>query len=549
MKLALYSDLHLETGPFEPEPDVIKAADVIIAAGDIGVGTQGVEFLKGLPKPVIYVLGNHEYWTAKGDIDMAEVLADIRAAAIGTNVHVLENDAVVIDGVRFAGCTLWTDYAGWNRVFVDRATWNMNDYRHIGAAGWHAKPKNKKAMKAYAKQFEFASIRARESSFNPRIAFELHLASLKWLGELLGDDWAGETVVVSHHAPSLETLRRFGITDWQLSEQASESGGRSDRNCSVYRAAYASDLDDFLVRHARRITTWCHGHVHAHMDYARSGVRVVANPRGYFRSAKDDAALLEILGYPPRPAREGAEPPYPYAGNAVDFMPELLVDTTDGLIQSMAREIDEAVEDIERLRLEAVIFVDRFDSTDYPVRTAFRESFERRVNEAGSKAKSVCAQVATNLMPSRGLPVSGQDLLWQEALGQTEWLFSMELFPERKQKKRTLAKHALRELARLEAFLKALPRLLDRRRSRALRIAKQIVAAFAAEGVAATIGGAVMTPTWRHAPEDEEFEILVDIEPGPSRIDRLNAIAWKIANPDNTERRMQFRIRSRGADA
>ena len=52
MKIQYFSDLHLEFGTFQsPATD----ADVIIAAGDIGVGLQGVEWLQRYDRPVVYV--------------------------------------------------------------------------------------------------------------------------------------------------------------------------------------------------------------------------------------------------------------------------------------------------------------------------------------------------------------------------------------------------------------------------------------------------------------------------------------------------------------
>ena len=56
---------------------------------------------------MILVPGNHEFYRC----NMATELLRMRAAASGTNVHMLDGDDVVIEGVRFLGCTLWTDFA------------------------------------------------------------------------------------------------------------------------------------------------------------------------------------------------------------------------------------------------------------------------------------------------------------------------------------------------------------------------------------------------------------------------------------------------------
>ncbi len=54
MKIYAFSDIHLESAPFEIDRGALEAADVVVAAGDLGNGTQGVEWLKTLGKPVAY---------------------------------------------------------------------------------------------------------------------------------------------------------------------------------------------------------------------------------------------------------------------------------------------------------------------------------------------------------------------------------------------------------------------------------------------------------------------------------------------------------------
>jgi len=61
MKLHILSDLHTEFADFSP-PDT--NADIVILAGDIGVGLGGIEWAaRRFPRaPVIYVPGNHEFY-------------------------------------------------------------------------------------------------------------------------------------------------------------------------------------------------------------------------------------------------------------------------------------------------------------------------------------------------------------------------------------------------------------------------------------------------------------------------------------------------------
>ena len=60
MRINYFSDIHLEFGPAElPDTD----ADIIIAAGDIGIYDQGLQWLQALDKPIIYIAGNHEFYS------------------------------------------------------------------------------------------------------------------------------------------------------------------------------------------------------------------------------------------------------------------------------------------------------------------------------------------------------------------------------------------------------------------------------------------------------------------------------------------------------
>lgn len=110
MKIQLASDLHLEflerKLPGErlvlPSPD----ADVLVLAGDIAQGTRAIELFADVAVPVIYVAGNHEFYGR----EWGPTRAELRAAARGTNVHFLDDDEVVVAGVRFLGSTLWTDF-------------------------------------------------------------------------------------------------------------------------------------------------------------------------------------------------------------------------------------------------------------------------------------------------------------------------------------------------------------------------------------------------------------------------------------------------------
>jgi len=230
MKLHLLSDLHTEFADFSPpETD----ADVVILAGDIGVGLGGIEWAaRRFPKaPVIYVPGNHEFY----DYDIG-LTGELKVAA-PANIHVLNNDTLQLDGVRFVGSTLWTDF-------------NL-----CGAAeAWFSRRRARRLLE------DFTSIRNGGRRFTPEDSVELHETSKAWLVAELEKTFEGPTVVVTHHLP------------------ASTSVAKRYANASL-NPAFASRLEDVIEKH--RPELWIHGHTHVPCDYVLFDTRIVCNPGGY----------------------------------------------------------------------------------------------------------------------------------------------------------------------------------------------------------------------------------------------------------------------------
>lgn len=110
MRLHVLSDLHFGFGAMERPP---IDADVVVLAGDVARPREAVAWAMGFGRPVLYVLGNHEVYGSS--IEGAR--REARALCRGSRVHLLDDDEIVIDGVRFLGTTLWTDF----RLFGDEA--------------------------------------------------------------------------------------------------------------------------------------------------------------------------------------------------------------------------------------------------------------------------------------------------------------------------------------------------------------------------------------------------------------------------------------------
>ncbi|WP_214470883.1 metallophosphoesterase [Mesorhizobium sp. dw_380] len=237
MKLWLFSDLHLEVADLRP-PMTIPDADICVVAGDLcRAPANGVHWLgKNIAHemPCIYVAGNHEFY--KGSI--REGLEDGRAAAAQfPNVHFLENDFVTIDGVRFLGATLWTDYRieGHPDLAMVHARERMNDHKLI------------------------AEQRNPWKRFVPETAFRMHQESRLFLTSVLKADPI-KTVVVTHHLPHAKSIpSRF--------------------EGDLLNAAFASDLSEVIE--VGRPALWLHGHTHDTCDYRVGSTRILCNPRGY----------------------------------------------------------------------------------------------------------------------------------------------------------------------------------------------------------------------------------------------------------------------------
>ena len=257
MKIQLLSDLHLEVHPAlhpQPAPD----ADLLVLAGDIGsyqagslladddFGLARFSPRHGWPVPVLYVPGNHEY----DGLDFDATHQRLRETCERLGIIWLEREVLSLQGVRFIGTTLWTDFDALAASAPDITRALRQRHKAFRAANFYLQ----KTGTTRAGQPLLAEVWR-----------ELGLVCQQWLRSALATPFDGTTVVVTHFAPSLRSADpRYGLTPGT--------------------AGFCNALDELLPL----AQLWLHGHLHCRQDYRAGGCRVVANPLGY--AAKNEQA-------------------------------------------------------------------------------------------------------------------------------------------------------------------------------------------------------------------------------------------------------------------
>ena len=272
MKIQLLSDLHLEVHPqFEARP--AQGADVLVLAGDIGSyqsGSQvqgeyfGLERFSPLPQyaswptPVLFVPGNHEY--DMQDFDEARIRLRRTCDALG--LIWLDRETVLMNGVRFIGTTLWSDF---DAMAMHEGVTDITRLHKL----------REKAFRAANFYLQKTGGTRQGEPFLAEPMREESLQCQDWLRAALQQPFDGPTVAVTHFAPSLRSADpRYGVTPGT--------------------AGFCNALDELLPF----AQLWIHGHLHAPSDYSVRGTfadgcswhcRVVANPLGYARKGEQES--------------------------------------------------------------------------------------------------------------------------------------------------------------------------------------------------------------------------------------------------------------------
>lgn len=234
MRIHLVSDLHLELSKSYPTYLSKVEADTLVLAGDIGKPFTDkyenfIDYCAKLFKHVIIVAGNHEYYQSKLKKSMLEI--DNRIKEIcdkHDNTYFLQRSSIVIDNIRFVGCTLWS--------LCEKYANKTNDFDNI-------------------KHMTIATY------------LQLHMSDSKYLDNIL-DTTTYFTVVVTHHVPSYKLIN-------------------SKYKGDITNSFYASHLDHIISK----ANVWLCGHTHSSLNMVINNCQCVINAYGYPSERREDTGF------------------------------------------------------------------------------------------------------------------------------------------------------------------------------------------------------------------------------------------------------------------
>lgn len=252
MRCHYMSDLHLEAQDVEID---LPEGDVLIVAGDLcnakfiepdrsdifskNQRDRVMHFLDQAREKfrnILFVTGNHEHFEYIFEDTIPMLRSQLSA------VTILENEHVDIEGVRFYGCTLWSDFLGGSKQCMDIVKRRMGEFLLVKKWGQDENA-NQKLIK-----------------FQPEHALAEFNRSLNELKKIREDGFQGQAVIITHHAPSPQSLSPYYERD--------EMDG-----------AFMTDLTS-VIENLEDVPFWVHGHTHIQKKYRIGSTQILTNCLG-----------------------------------------------------------------------------------------------------------------------------------------------------------------------------------------------------------------------------------------------------------------------------
>lgn len=158
--------------------------DIVILAGDIHLGRKSIAWAAkafSKTKDVVLLLGNHEFYGEHASHLRLDLHAEVKPYP---NIHLLDESSWPCGNFRFIGSTLWTDFRLFGSALADTERAMQESKRCIT---------------------DFHTIRFGSTGWmTPGESVKLHLSAVEYLQSQLATPFAGKTVVVTHHLPSMQ---------------------------------------------------------------------------------------------------------------------------------------------------------------------------------------------------------------------------------------------------------------------------------------------------------------------------------------------------------
>lgn len=249
MKIQYHSDLHIEFFSKLKTFDwpIEKDTDVLVFAGDISNNSQDtVTFFSNLRNktsiPILYVLGNHEYYGGffrQKQEEYFKALKKIDITILDRNEP--ENQGqVVIGDILFVGTTLYSDLS--NPINGQNVRLGLNDFRKV----------KDMSIDLWQSEFDLSCTMIDDALFAAKQNRQ-------------------KVVVISHFAP--------------LTNLIEENNAYSD--------GFASDLSEMILQY--QPNAWIYGHTHYNRDFELENTKIVSNSLGYrFEKGTLKTKVIEV---------------------------------------------------------------------------------------------------------------------------------------------------------------------------------------------------------------------------------------------------------------
>lgn len=256
--ITFFSDLHLEHSGVKLNP---AGTGAIAFLGDLFASRndefnfiywlERQDFLE--KRDVIVIPGNHDFEMRNIDdlVDEWKILAKSYK-----KLHVLHNDSIIIDGVRYFGSPWYPGFEGWTDF--------ENLYLELGYKT--SEEANKEDVYEFLNSLltlrvnDFRLCKDNDKFWSVQSLVKRHQEAREVLSCLVNVPFQGPTVALTHWGPTAYTTKIYEKDPFNL---------------------YFQNRDEDLLS---RVDAWCHGHQHQSFHYHygndKSKGWVATNPRG-----------------------------------------------------------------------------------------------------------------------------------------------------------------------------------------------------------------------------------------------------------------------------